>query len=121
MPVAKQYYIVWWKGRPYYIRLAIGPRYGTRLQLFAVDAYNPHVAEYVSRHFNDCPYARLRGEEFKRFVALFGIHPGAYCMKMIMRGKTFPKKPKGITRELIQALTASREVTPEELRQLLTR
>ncbi|MGC9119657.1 MAG: hypothetical protein ACP5I3_11840, partial [Thermoproteus sp.] len=57
-----------------------------RLEIAArpVDAYPKDIAEYIRQHFNECPYAHLKGEEFKKFVKEHGMHPGAWCVKWLM-------------------------------------
>jgi hypothetical protein len=100
------YDVVWVKTergwRPYAFHLK-RTRRGTILYARPLDAYSRDVAEYVKREYEKCWAAKLSGEAFHWFLRVYGMHPGAWCMKQIMYGKKF-KAHKKKTDWLIEAL-----------------
>jgi hypothetical protein len=78
------------------------------------------LAKYVQEHYEECPWAHLKGEEFRKFVKEHGIHPGAACVRWLaeryrrevgVKGKG-GKKTK--TQMLIEALAAAEAEKPQE-------
>jgi hypothetical protein len=79
------------------------------------------LAKYVQEHYEECPWAHLKGEEFHKFIREHGIHPGAACVRWLaeryrrevgVKGKSKKKKTK--TQMLIEALAAAEAEKPQE-------
>lgn len=89
------YHVILVNGVPYVVHLCRSRKTGKFfLRARPLFGYSEEVVRYVREKIKECPWLHARGEAYDYVLRVYGLTPQALCIKMIMEGRRFSRRPR---------------------------